>query len=447
MPDAMNSRYSVFSFGVRQKMLAILMTVLVIAISISSWFTLQKQEQDLYDAINIRGGEVVKHASHAISLYAVSYDYHSIQILLDGIVNSPDIIHAHVTSSKGNTMAAAGPTAADGEQRPTFRRALEFDNRPVGELTVELDPRDIVRRVEENRNALLLRELALIILVAIGEFIGLSYFIARPVSIISHSLEESVDQDGRISKNIPLETKDEFGRLASQFNMMRQQLNTAHARLQDRIEAADARLLETNQALLHQSEELKEMNKRLVELSITDPLTGLYNRRHFESMITKELAHSARHGNACSLMIMDIDRFKVINDTYGHAVGDEVLRHIAQIIRDSIRSGDIPCRIGGEEFVVACRNTNELEATQLAERLRRAAAQATVQLEDLSIEFTMSVGIATLRTGRNKLTLNTIFEYADRALYHSKQQGRNRVTHHSELERPEPDTDSQGANS
>lgn len=441
----MIARSSIFSFGVRQKMLAILMAVLVVAISISSWFTLQKQEKDLYNAISIRGEEVVKHAAHAISLYAVSYDYHGIQILLDEIVNSPDIIHGHVTSSKGNIMATAGPTAGEGEQRPTFQRSLIFDNREVGKLTVQLDPRDIVRRVEENRNDLLLRELALIILVAIGEFIGLSYFIARPVSIISNSLQESVDKDGRISKNIPLESKDEFGRLASQFNLMREQLNAAHAKLQDRIEAADARLLETNQALRQQSEALKEMNKRLVELSITDPLTGLYNRRHFESMITKELAHSARHGNCCSLMIMDIDHFKNINDSYGHAVGDEVLRRIADIIRENIRSADIPCRIGGEEFVVACRNTNELEATQLAERLRGAAAQSTIQLEELSIDFTMSIGIATLRTGRNKLTLDTIFEHADRALYHSKQHGRNRVTHHTELE--QSDTGNQGANS
>lgn len=430
----MTRKPSLFSLGIRQKMLTILMTVLVISIGISSWFTLQKQEKDLYDAIRLRGEEVVKHAAHALSLYAVSYDYHSIQILLDEIVNSPDIIHAHVTSTKGNVMASAGPQADGNEERPRFDRELRFDDKPVGKLTVELDPRDIVRRVEENRNDLLMRELALIILVAIGEFLGLSYFIARPVSIINESLEESVDEHGRIRKDIPIASGDEFGRLAAQFNLMREQLNAAHEKLHSRIAAADARLLETNQTLMRQSEELKEMNKRLIELSITDALTGLYNRRHFEDMINKELAHSARHNASCSLMIMDIDHFKNINDTYGHAVGDEVLRCVAQVIRDNIRTSDIPCRIGGEEFVVACRNTCRAEAAQLAERLREVVETTRVELEDLTITFTMSIGIATVAAGGEDLTLDTIFKHADRALYHSKESGRNRTTHHAELE-------------
>lgn len=430
----MKQRTSLFSLGIRQKMLTILLTVLVVSIAISGWFTLQKQEKDLYDAIKLRGSEVVKHSAHALSLYAVSYDYHSIQLLLDELITSPDIIHAEVTSAKGNIMASAGPAAAAGQQRPSFEQQLSFDNRVVGKLSIELNPDDIVRRVEENRNDLLLRELGLIVLVAIGEFLGLSYFIARPISLISESLERSVDEDGRIRSDIPLKSGDEFGRLAAQFNLMREQLNNAHARLQNRIEAADERLLDTNKALLRQSEELKDMNQRLVELSITDPLTGLYNRRHFEAMITKELAHSARHNCACSLMIMDIDRFKIINDSYGHAVGDEVLRQVADIIRQTIRSGDIPCRIGGEEFVVACRNTEASEAMQLAERLRAAVEAATCQLDELSIDFTMSLGVATVRPGQQKLTLDTIFQHADRALYHSKEHGRNRTTHHTSLE-------------
>jgi diguanylate cyclase (GGDEF)-like protein len=423
---------SVFRLGIRQKMLAILISVLVIAIGTSGWFTLQKQEKEIYDAITLRGEEIVKHAAHAMALYAVSYDYHSIEILLEEIVTSPDIIHADVTSAKGNIMAAAGPTASADEQRPRFVRDIRFDDRVVGKLAVELDPKDIVRQVEEHRNALLLRELALIVLVAIGEFLALSYFIARPVSVITESLEQNVDEDGHIRKEIPIRSQDEFGRLASQFNLMREQLNRAHQRLQSRIEAADAQLLQTNHALRAQSQELKAVNRKLVELSITDPLTGLYNRRHFEQVTRCELVNTAQDGKPCSLMILDIDHFKRINDTYGHSIGDEVLRSLARVIRSNIRQDDVPCRIGGEEFVVACRHTDEHEAMQLAERLRLAAEHADFQLNDVAIPFTVSIGITT--KAANSESLDEIFKEADRALYHSKSAGRNRVTHANALD-------------
>jgi diguanylate cyclase (GGDEF)-like protein len=131
-------------------------------------------------------------------------------------------------------------------------------------------------------------------------------------------------------------------------------------------------------------------------------------------------------------MIMDIDHFKKINDTYGHAVGDEVLRSFAQIIRNTIRQNDIPCRIGGEEFVVACRQTSESEAMRLAERLRQAAVNMPFQLDDLAIPFAISVGVTTTNSAED--SLDSVFKHADRALYHSKQQGRNRVTHYADLE-------------
>lgn len=412
-------------------MLAILLAVLVVAMSASGWLTLRQQEHDLYDAIQLRGQEVVKHASQALALYAVSYDYHSIQILLDEIITSPDIIHTHVTSAKGNIMATAGPPAEAGEKRPTFSSPISFDGRKVGELQVELDPRDIVRRVTENRNSLMLRELILIVLVATGEFLALSYFIARPVSVINDSLEANLDEDGRIRNKIPINSNDEFGRLSAQFNLMREQLNRAHQRLHSRIEAADARLIETNQALRQQSEELTEVNRRLVELTITDALTGLYNRRHFERIMQQALEDADRSHRPCSLMIMDIDRFKDINDTYGHAVGDEVLRNFAQIVRDNIRQDDIPCRIGGEEFVVACRHTTDSEALRLADRLRKAAEYAPVELDEISVAFTVSIGVTTASIDND--TLDSIFKQADRALYHSKQHGRNLVTHYASL--------------
>ncbi len=426
---------SPLNLGIRQKMLLILLAVLLVAIGSTSWFTLQKQEQDILEATRQRGEDVLRLASHAVALYTVSYDYHSIQLLLDEIVTSPDIIRATVTSPKGNMMAEAGPPASFGEQRPVFRKPVMFDGKPAGELAVELDTEGIVQQVEQSRRELLMRELALVVMVALGEFLALSFFIARPVSIITDSLDRNIDGDGLIRKDIPIFSKDEFGVLAHQFNAMREQLNAANRKLQSRIEAADTRLLETNQALVQQADQLQKMNDQLLELSITDNLTGLYNRRHFEEVTEVELESCRRHGEALSLVLLDIDHFKRVNDTYGHAAGDEALREIARLIRDNVRITDLPCRIGGEEFVVACRTTDREEARMLAEKLRQVIMDTPIELGAATLSITISIGLATVDGDNSSCVLDTHFKHADAALYYSKQHGRNRVTHYADMAR------------
>ncbi len=422
------------TLGIRRKMLLILVTVLVIAVGVSGWLTMRKQERDLYDAIELRGQEVIKHAANALALYAVSYDYHGIQLLLDELIQSPDLVHAHVTSAKGNLMATAGPISPAQGRHPSFERPIRFDNRQVGTLTIQLDDADIVRRVTESRNELLLRELLLVLLVAIGEFVALSYVIARPIAIISRTLEKNADTELRIEHPIPFRSTDELGRLADHFNRMRKRLNQTQRQLQTRMEAADAQLVQTNQTLILQSEKLKKANQRLIELSRTDALTGLYNRRHFEDIMTRELGDQRNDGVPCSLLIIDIDRFKQINDTHGHAMGDAVLKHFSRQIREGVRQQDIACRIGGEEFAVACRNTSHQEALRLAERLRESAEQCPLIDGNTQVFYTVSIGATTVTT--RPTDLDTAFKHADQALYASKETGRNRVSHH--LDQPQP---------
>lgn len=420
---------AVRALGVRQKMLVILLTVLLCAVGLSSAVTLQSQQEELYRAVQLRGEEVVKHAANALALYAVSYDYQSIQLLLDELIDGPQIEHAHVTSAKGNIMATAGPPALESGQRPTFSRDIRFDDRVVGRLTLELDDADIVRRVTEARNDLLLRELLLVIAVAVAEFLALSYLIARPLEVMDSVLARNAKSEGHIPHRIPLTSRDEFGRLATHFNTLRDRFNDTQQQLRSRVEAADAQLVQTNQTLRLQSEKLRKANRRLVELSLTDSLTGLYNRRHFEDVMIAQLEDVQADQTPCSLLLIDVDHFKRINDTFGHSVGDAVLRHFGRLLQDGVRQNDVACRVGGEEFAIACKQTDGEDAFRLAERLR-AAAEARPFIEDATrVPFTVSVGIATAR--QRPARLDDVFRQADEALYTSKQQGRNRVTRYS----------------
>ncbi|MDZ7280915.1 GGDEF domain-containing protein [Sphingomonas sanguinis] len=158
---------------------------------------------------------------------------------------------------------------------------------------------------------------------------------------------------------------------------------------------------------------------------IRDPLTGLFNRRYLDAKLHEETDRSRRYGTPFSTLIVDIDRFKHVNDTYGHAIGDRVIRHIGGLLADSVRREDAVARFGGEEFVVLAPDLDLDEAVVLGERLRDVIATRTVPLPDGHIlMMTASLGVATLASDETPFEL---LARADKALYRAKQDGRNRT--------------------
>jgi len=180
-------------------------------------------------------------------------------------------------------------------------------------------------------------------------------------------------------------------------------------------------------ALAYQLRVGQEERLRAERLAQLDPLTGLNNRRAFYDKTSPLWAHAIRHGHATSVMLLDIDRFKQINDAYGHAHGDAVLKVLANILRHSVRQGDALARWGGEEFIVFLPETGQHEATALAERLRAEIADTRILHETGgATAVTASFGIA--QKADRHATLDALIASADECLYQSKQQGRNRVT-------------------
>ncbi|MGH8316298.1 MAG: diguanylate cyclase, partial [Steroidobacterales bacterium] len=173
-------------------------------------------------------------------------------------------------------------------------------------------------------------------------------------------------------------------------------------------------------------ERLRDNVQISIEMAITDALTGLYNRRYMETHISSLIEQAASRGKPLTVLVLDIDYFKSINDAYGHDAGDEVLREFALRIRKSIRGIDLACRYGGEEFVVIMPDTGLGVATMVAERLRRRIASEpfSIQQADRTIEVTISVGIAALGRADDAAS---VIKRADQALYRAKRDGRNRV--------------------
>ncbi len=180
---------------------------------------------------------------------------------------------------------------------------------------------------------------------------------------------------------------------------------------------------------LHQAAlvaDLRRQNEELARRSVTDSLTGLYNVGHIVERCDQELARAKRHGQVVSCLLMDVDRFKAVNDTYGHPVGNEVLRGLAALISESVRRSDLVGRYGGEEFLLVLPQTDREGAVALAERLRRTVEETTFRVGPHEIRLTVSIGVATF-PGPGIVGRETLFMAVDRASYRAKALGRNRV--------------------
>lgn len=178
-------------------------------------------------------------------------------------------------------------------------------------------------------------------------------------------------------------------------------------------------------------DELKTLRRQVN----TDPLTGLFNVRYFREALDAELERTRRTGMPTSLMMVDLDHFKRVNDSHGHENGNRVLVHVAELLRNQTRKLDICCRYGGEEFIIILPSTELMLANQVAERCRSLLEQIPVDLDEGQLQVTASIGLAVC-SDANRQTAGQLIEHADQCLYEAKRSGRNRIVSYRE-ERPE----------
>lgn len=203
-----------------------------------------------------------------------------------------------------------------------------------------------------------------------------------------------------------------------------------------RLKLLQDALVEKNRQLEDANRERAQRREELLALSRTDALTGLFNRRHFEERFGAEFSRSERYRAPLSCVMIDIDHFKRLNDTYGHPFGDQVIRRVAQEAQASLRDVDVLARYGGEELVALLPETGPQEALQVAERVRAGIASLRLQWSDpqgrgVEVTCTASVGVATWPAS-GLSTAEALLRAADDALYAAKQHGRNRVVQHAE---------------
>jgi diguanylate cyclase (GGDEF)-like protein len=176
-----------------------------------------------------------------------------------------------------------------------------------------------------------------------------------------------------------------------------------------------------------QDETELEASRRMYEATVRDPLTGVYNRHFLDERLRSELSYAKRHGTSISVLFVDADHFKRVNDTYGHAAGDEVLRRLAAALVETLRNEDVVARVGGEEFVLVLRGIASVGVLAVAERIRAEIESMEIVHEGRQIPLTVSIGAATQSPEREFESVEELIAVADGALYHAKEAGRNSV--------------------
>ncbi len=177
---------------------------------------------------------------------------------------------------------------------------------------------------------------------------------------------------------------------------------------------------------LHELAQLKRDVEELKLQAIIDPLTGLYNVRHFQQVLDTEMQRTLRTGHPTSLVLIDLDHFKAVNDQWGHEVGNLALKTAAELYQQQLRQFDIVCRYGGEEFAVILPHTPLAIAVNVAERLRQQLARVIIDVDDRQLSITASFGVAEFQP-EGEYNQTALINQADKALYQAKQQGRNQV--------------------
>ena len=255
----------------------------------------------------------------------------------------------------------------------------------VGQLTLAHDIR---------RKALLI--IATVFVVGLGTAILVGRALARSILLPLRVLEEGAGRFGAgdLAHRVPLATRDELGQLGRSFNAMAEKLASSQAALED--------------------------------LSIHDGLTALYNYREFQRRLTEEAERSRRYGRPFSLLMLDIDHFKIVNDTCGHLAGDEALRQFSALIHREVRPVDQVARYGGEEFVIVLPETAGPGALAVAERMRDIIATSMITIAPRQVvNLTVSIGVASYPEDAE--SEERLIGAADQALYAAKQAGRNRA--------------------
>jgi diguanylate cyclase (GGDEF)-like protein len=438
-PSRPSSWRSWWRLGVRQKVVMILTATLIVALSASTWLALQDQHNDILDEARVRGDSTSQFIAEYLAYSVVAHDYHTIELLLKGLAQHNDVVSARVINARGNIMGeyqANQPAGADVIQ---FEKPIRLDGQELGMLHLGLSVRRDIDHLQGRTSNSFMRQFLVIFAIMVIELFALTFIIVRPLDKITRAIRAG-DNDGNTpAPAIPVVSQDEFGEMAREFNALHSRLNEAHRRLQSRVDLANEELRRANTQLNTQADELKRRNLDLHMLALTDPLTGLYNKRYFETLLQNEIAPALTRDVTLSVLLINLTDLDRLNAEHGHDTADEAIKDIARRIAAMARPSDSLCRLEGGRFFLLCRQSTMASAIAHADEICQAICQTPARIAGLEITINAHIGIATVPGRQPVREAQGFIRCAEIALDQSRQLGDYGIAHYSLLDaRPSP---------
>jgi diguanylate cyclase (GGDEF)-like protein len=383
----------------------------------------------------LRDGEnILSLLSGSLSQIAMAKDYSNLKAISAKIIENPAIARVAIHSANGEPMASAFRATASTNVR-SLHRPLLFDGKPVGDIKLDLDLDHPNAQFKARVITILREQLLVTLLLAIALNFILTFLIARPIQTLRQHMLDGIERGERevMPEPIPMAEHGlfEYRDIANVFNTLTGSVHRYQNQLREKIDVANRELHDANQRLNIRAEELGQKTTDLQnalalveQLATTDALTGSFNRRAFEQFFDLEISKHMRYKRAATLVLFDLDFFKAINDSYGLAAGDYVLKEVATLVRARIRESDIFARLGGDEFAIILPETPMESAKLVIRKIVDSIAVHTLCFEGWDLRIGLSIGLADFSPDYK---LDRIMMRADAAASHSKKSGRNRA--------------------
>ena len=424
---------SFFHSGLRLKLVALVVTGIVIAFTAFGLYQVQAQKQRIADEMRRSGQERVSMIAEAVANLLIGYDYSNMESLTERIVQQQDVQHLIIRNHESKVMVSRNKPSLPDQTTLSFSAPVLFSGEEVGQVDLQLS----LSRLEAEVNRIYLD--VLLHQVFFGAFLGLliyfaaSQVIVKPIARISEHMKQILGSKfDAIPEELAASSRDEIGDLTNIFNNLNRTVFEAQQRLREKIDLAGTALMKTNEQLQQRSLELElrsqDLEKALAlveKLAVTDSLTGLRNRRYFDDNLAASFARAQRFNEPLSLILIDIDYFKNINDTYGHAAGDTILQTLSDLFKSRTREADISSRLGGDEFAFLLYRANREESLAFAQALLSKTQQLQFSFHDQKVEIGLSIGIAC--NWDDIHSIEALYGSADEAMYEAKRRGRGQV--------------------
>jgi diguanylate cyclase (GGDEF)-like protein len=416
-------------YGLSTKLIGYVMAGVLITSAVIGVVRVQNERGPLGELIDSSGQSVANATASGAASLVAGYDYGNLEILAANVSQQANVNRVVISNHDGRTMSEA--VAKIDQTYRRFESPVVFDGQTIGAVTVDISTHAMERALSALYWRVFFEQIIFGAILGLIVYLFTASGIVSPVRKLTMAMEEAVKNgDSFIARNLEVRSGDEIGRLVSVFNTLNQSLASYHDKLHNKIDLADQELREKNIELGGRSRELEHALEMLNVMATTDWLTELPNRRKFDETVSRIFHQSERFDEELSLVLFDIDHFKLINDQHGYGAGDQVLRDIGVILQKSARKSDIPARLGGDEFGIILYRTAAKEAEGFVRKLVSKVREHEFSHEGVRLDVSLSLGIAQYNAAMS--SPQALYYAADKALYWAKKNGRDQHNVYSE---------------